>query len=223
MGRVNKWKNIISSLSNALGGKKRAKKNDGNAFDIFPDWFKSAFSKRAENDRQTVEEKDNTTGVDSYLARKKSHKKFTPTEYNDNYGKAAPYQKDLKFSSPSEEQQINAPTNTGEYDDTFYDGVDYDDPVISTKPTPTSEKMGVPRPGPSTFIQTAKYNPMNKRLNILYTDGKIFPYHNVSPELADSILKKKNYHSPGQELLNTIFYGHGTTKADEISDINEGM
>ena len=48
-------------------------------------------------------------------------------------------------------------------------------------------------------------------------------YQNVSPELANSILNKKKYHSPGQELLNTIFYGHGTTRADQIGDINEGM
>lgn len=218
MAKLNKWNDIIGSISNALGGKKRKKKDDFNPFDIFPDWFKSAFTKKAEKDKQTVEEKDNTTGVESYLARKKAHRKRTPVEYNDNQ-----YTIKTPFSAPKDNQAINVPTNMGEYDDTFYDGVSYDDPVISTKPTPTSEKLGLPRPGPSSFIQTARYNPMSKRLNIQYTDGTIFPYYDVSPELADTILKKKNYHSPGQTLLSTIFYGHGTTRADQIGDINEGM
>ena len=40
---------------------------------------------------------------------------------------------------------------------------------------------------------------------------------------TDKILKKKSYYSPGQTLLNTIFYGHGTTRGDEIADIEEGM
>lgn len=223
MAGLKKWNDIISATSNALGGKKRSKKDTFDPFDIFPDWFSSPLQKKAENDKQTNQEKDNVVAVDSYIARKKSHKKFSPTEYNDNYSKAAPYQRGTKFSSPPTEQEIVEPTNTGDYQEIEDVAVEYNDPVISTKPTKTSEKLGLPRPGPSSFIQTAKYNPQTKRLNIAYTDGTIFPYENVSPELADSILKKKNYHSPGQELINTIFYGHGTTRADKISDINEGM
>lgn len=229
MAKLSKWGDILGSLSNAMKGKttRRKKKTEFNPFDIFPDWFKSAFSKKAENkDKETNEQKDGySTGVENYLARKKSHKKFTPTEYNDNYAKAAPYQKDVNFSSPDESQEMAAPTNMGEYNELegMWKGIAYSDPIISTKPTPTSEKLGVPRPGPSTFIQTARYNPETKRLNVQYTDGTIFPYQNVSLELADRILNKKAYHSPGQEMLNTIFYGHGTTRADQIDDIEEGM
>lgn len=219
---IKKWNDIIGTISNALGGKKRKKKDDFDPFDIFPDWFKSPLQKKAENDRQTNQEKDGEEdpySLNNYLFRKRGRKKVTPTTYNDKQ-----IEKQItKFSNPPESQSMSEPTNMGEYDDTFYDGVEYDDPVISTKPTPTSERLGLPRPGPSSFIQTARYNPMNKRLNIQYTDGTIFPYYDVSPELADSILKKKNYHSPGQTLLDTIFYGHGTTKADQIDNIEEGM
>lgn len=224
MAKMNKWGDILSSLSNAMKGKttRRKKKNDFNPFDIFPDWFKSAFSKKAENkDKETNEQKDGfSTGVESYLARKNAHRKRTPTEYNDEQ-----YTIKTPFSSPNESQETVEPTNMGEYNELegMWKGIAYSDPVISTKPTPTSEKLGVPRPGPSTFIQTARYNPETKRLNVQYTDGTIFPYQNVSLELADRILNKKAYHSPGQEMLNTIFYGHGTTRADQIDDIEEGM
>ena len=117
------------------------------------------------------------------------------------------------------------PTNTdmSDFDEVEMGVTEYSNPIISTLPTPTSEKLGVPRPGPSTFIQPGKYNPQTKRLNIQYTDGTIFPYENVSPELADYILTKKPAHSPGRSVLDTIFKGHGTTKNDEIADINEGM
>ena len=225
MPKINKWENILSTVSNSLQGKtrRRSKKTESSPFDIFPDWFKSAYSKNADKDKETNQVKDNNkTGVENYLARKKSHKKFTPTEYNGDYGVAAPYQKGVAFSSPDESQSISIPTSD-DYEDTFYDGVSYADPVISTKPTPTSEKLGLPRPGPSSFIQTARYNPNSQRLNIQYTDGTIFPYYDVSQELADKILKEKSYHSPGQTLLNTIFKGHGTTSADQIGDIEDGM
>jgi hypothetical protein len=228
MARNNIWGKVITSLSNSLRGRvnKRSKKSESSPFDIFPDWFKSVFSKNADKDKETNEVKDNNkTGVDNYLARKKSHKKFTPTEYNGDYGQAAPFQKNVPFSSPDESQSMSVQSNDteDEYENAFYDGVSYDNPVISTKPTPTSERLKVPRPGPSTFIQTARYNPATSRLNVQYTDGTIFPYYDVSPELADRILKEKTYHSPGQTMLATIFKGHGTTKADQINDIEEGM
>ena len=217
MAKLNRWKGILSSMANALGGKTRRKKAEKDPFDIFPDWFKSNISNN--KDREINQEKDGvTTGVDNYLARKKSHKKFTPTTYN-----GASYNKKVPFSSPDAEQEIAAPTNMGEYNELENPSIEYADPIISTKVTPTSERLKVPRPGPSTFIQTARYNPQTKQLNVMYTDGKIFPYQNVSLELADRILNKKAYHSPGQEMLNTIFKGHGTTKADEIADIEEGM
>lgn len=219
MAKMNKWGQIINSIASAFKGKTRKKKNDNSAaFDVFPSWFKSAIERSGTKDKETVEQKDNVAGVDSYIARKKSHKKFTPTTYN-----GVRYDAKTPFSSPDTEQQIVEPTNMGEFSEIEDVSVSYNDPVISTKPTETSKKLGLPRPGPSSFIQTARYNPATKRLNIAYTDGKIFPYENVSPELADSILKKKNYHSPGQTLLDTIFYGHGTTKGDEISDVEEGM
>lgn len=216
---MNKWEDILSSQGNALRTNKRSRKAESNPFDIFPDWFKSAYDPIGKDKETNIQKDDYKTGVDNYLARKRAHKKRTPTTYNDQVYTG----KGTKFSSPPAEQQIIEPTNMGEYNDEEAVSINYSDPVISTKPTPTSIKMGVPRPGPSTFIQTARYNPQTKRLNIAYTDGTIFPYENVSPELADRILKKKNYHSPGQTLLNTIFKGHGTTKADEIYDIEEGM
>ena len=226
MAKMNKWGDILSSLSNAMKGKitKRKKKDDFNPFDIFPDWFKSAFSKKAEQkDRETNRQKDGEDpyALNNYLFKRKPYKEFTPTTYNDNN-----IAKQItKFSSPNESQETAEPTNMGEYNELegMWKGIAYSDPIISTKPTPTSERMGVPRPGPSTFIQTARYNPETKRLNVQYTDGTIFPYQNVSMELADRILNKKAYHSPGQEMLNTIFYGHGTTRADQIDDIEEGM
>ena len=221
MAKMNKWGDILSSQARALGNSaRRAKKADNSAFDIFPEWFTSAVTQNAlDKDKAISKEKDGyTTGVESYLARKKAHRKRTPTEYNDEQ-----YTIKTPFSSPKPEQSMTAPTNQGGYEEVDDTSVSYSDPIISTKPTPTSEKLGVPRPGPSTFIQTARYNPQTKQLNIAYTDGTIFPYHDVSPELADEILKKKNYHSPGQTLLNTIFYGHGTTRADQIADIEEGM
>lgn len=217
---LKKWNDILSKTSQSLKGK-RAKKTEQDPFDIFPEWFTTSITKNVEKDRQSNKEKDDyTTGVDSYLARKKAHKKRTSVDFNDSdytgrYG--------TSFSSPPTEQQTVEPTNMGEFSELDGGSLAYNDPVISTKPTPTSIKKGVPRPGPSTFIQTARYNPQTKRLNIAYADGTIFPYENVSPELADRILKKKNYHSPGQTLLDTIFYGHGTTKADQIGDIEEGM
>lgn len=215
MAKLNKWENVLSSMSDKLKGSVKQQSED--PFDIFPEWAKT--DNDLQKDKKTNKEKDGlTTGVDNYLARKKAHKKRTSTDFNDdNYVIKTP------FSAPSTEQEINAPTNMGEYAELEENGVSYNDPVISTKPTPTSEKLGLPRPGPSSFIQTAKYNPLTKQLNIAYTDGKIFPYHDVSPELADMILKKQNYHSPGQTLLDTIFYGHGTTKGDEISSLDEGM
>lgn len=219
MAKMNRWNDILGSISKGLKGSRRKKKEDFNPFDIFPDWFKGVFTKNADKDKKTVEEKDYTTGVETYLARKKAHKKRTSPGFDDSQYTI----KQTKFSSPPDTQEIAAPTNMGGYTDDELNGIEYNDPVISTKPTPTSIKMGVSRPGPSTFIQTAKYNPQTKRLNVQYTDGTIFPYNNVSMELADRILKKKAYHSPGQEMLNTIFYGHGTTRADQISDINEGM
>lgn len=222
MAKLNKWKDIIGTISSALSGKKRRKKDNFDPFDIFPDWFKTPLEKKAENDRKTNKQKDGEQDpyeLNNYLFRKRARKNVTPTTYND-----AKIEKQItKFSSPPAGQQANAPTNMGEYSDMEIENWDYDNPVISTKETPTSKKLGLPRPGPSSFIQTAKYNPTTKQLNIAYTDGMIFPYQNVSPELANSILNKKKYHSPGQELLNTIFYGHGTTKADQIGDINEGM
>ena len=219
MGKVNRWSKILSSLSGLMKGRQRQqKKDDFNPFDIFPDWYKSAIETNATKDKETVEEKDNTTGVENYLAKKKAHKKITSTTYNNPN-----YNMNTKFSSPKTEQSINAPTNMGEYNDLESVSMSYADPVISTKETPTSIKMGVPRPGPSTFIQTARYNPATKQLNVQYTDGTIFPYHDVSPELADEILRQRNNHSPGQTMLGTIFTGHGTTKGDEISDIEEGM
>ena len=222
MAKLNKWNDILNATSSALGGKKRSKKDDFDPFDIFPDWFKTPLEKKAENDRQTNKQKDGEQDpyeLNNYLFRKRARKNVTPTTYNDKK-----IEKQItKFSSPPAEQESNAPTNMGEYSDMEIENWDYDNPVISTKETPTSKKLGLPRPGPSSFIQTAKYNPTTKQLNIAYTDGTIFPYQNVSPELANSILNKKKYHSPGQELLNTIFYGHGTTRADQIGDINEGM
>ena len=227
MGKMNKWGQILSSQSRALGNyAKRAKKADNAkndwaaAFDIFPDWAKSAIADNAlSKDKQTVEQKDDyKTGVENYMARKRAHRKITPTEYNDySYTVKTP------FSSPDTDQSQVEPTNIGGYEEVEDTSVSYDDPVISTKDTPTSIKRGIARPGPSTFIQTARYNPQTKQLNVQYTDGTIFPYHDVSPELADAILKKKNYHSPGQTMLATIFKGHGTTRADMIDDIEEGM
>ena len=225
MAKANKWGEVLNSLSQTLEGNlKRTRKKKAepiDPFDIFTPEFTSVYAKKADDkDRQINEQKDGyKTGVESYLAFKRSHKKRTPTTYNNNYKEL-----EKQFSSPKEEQQTLLPTNTGEYEaEELQGGINYSDPVISTKPTPTSRKLGVARPGPSTFIQTAKYNPETKRLNIQYTDGTIFPYFDVSPELADKILKKKSYHSPGQTLLSTIFYGHGTTRADEINDIDEGM
>lgn len=210
---------VFNAVSNAFEGKSRKPKAEENPFDIFPSWFKSVFSRKADKDRETNQEKDGyLTGVETYLSKKKAHKKRTAVDYNDDQ-----YVIKTPFSSPSADQENVAPTNMGEYSGLEQGGIEYADPVISTKPTPTSEKMGVPRPGPSTFIQTARYNPQTKQLNIQYTDGKIFPYQNVSMEMADRILNKRAYHSPGQTLLDTIFYGHGTTKADEISNIEEGM
>lgn len=215
-----KWGQILAKQSEALGGRRRKPNADPYGFDIFPEWFTSAVQESAlEKDKHTNKEKDDyKTGVDNYLAKKKAHKKITSTTYNNPN-----FDINSEFSSPGVDQSISEPTNMGEFDELESASVSYNDPVISTKPTPTSEKMGLPRPGPSSFIQTARYNPQTRQLNIAYTDGTIFPYHDVSPELADEILKKKNYHSPGQTLLNTIFYGHGTTKGDEISDIEEGM
>lgn len=218
MAKLGRWASILSAIGNIFKGRGAGKKNEQQAeiledFDIDPE-------KPLSEDWATVQAKDNygTTGVDNYLAKKKAHKKITETTYNNPN-----FDINSEFSSPDADQQTNEPTNMGEFDDLESASVSYNDPVISTKPTPTSEKMGLPRPGPSSFIQTARYNPQTRQLNIAYTDGTIFPYHDVSPELADEILKKKNYHSPGQTLLNTIFYGHGTTKGDEISDIEEGM
>lgn len=218
---MNKWGQILSSQSRALGNRaRREKKADQAAFDIFPEWFTSAVTQSAlEKDKQTVEQKDDyKTGVENYMARKRAHRKITPTQYNDySYTVKTP------FSSPDTDQSQVAPTNVGGYEELENTSVSYDDPIISTKDTPTSKRLGVKRPGPSTFIQTARYNPQTKQLNVQYTDGRIFPYHDVSPELADRILKKKNYHSPGQTMLATIFKGHGTTRADMIDDIEEGM
>lgn len=218
MAKLGRWASILSAIGNIFKGRGAGKKNKQRAeiledFDIDPE-------KPLSEDWATVQTKDNygTTGVDNYLAKKKAHKKITSTTYNNPN-----FDMNAEFSSPDVDQSISEPTNMGEFDELESASVSYNDPVISTKPTPTSEKMGLPRPGPSSFIQTARYNPQTRQLNIAYTDGKIFPYHDVSPELADEILKKKNYHSPGQTLLNTIFYGHGTTKGDEISDIEEGM
>ena len=218
MAKLGRWANILSAIGNIFKGRGAGKKNEQRAeiledFDIDPE-------KPLSEDWATVQAKDNygTTGVDNYLAKKKAHKKITETTYNNPN-----FDINSEFSSPDADQQTNEPTNMGEFDDLESASVSYNDPVISTKPTPTSEKMGLPRPGPSSFIQTARYNPATRQLNIAYTDGTIFPYHDVSPELADKILKMKNNHSPGQTLLNTIFYGHGTTKGDEISDIEEGM
>ena len=196
--------------------KKRKQPTIDPAFDIFPEEMQSQYENQ--NDKEISKEKDDyQTGVDAYLAKKKSKSdgKYTP----------APYEPETQFSSPDDTQETTEATNTNmdDFQDLEVGTTEYSDPIISTKPTPTSIKMGVPRPGPSTFIQTAKYNPQTKRLNVQYTDGTIFPYENVSPELADDILKKRANHSPGQEMLDTIYYGHGTTKNDEISDIDEGM
>lgn len=220
MAKINKWQQILDTQSKALGDKGTRRKKESDPFDIFPEWATSAVENSAiEKDKAINNDKDGySTGVENYLAKKKAHKKITPVEYTDNT-----FVSKTPFTSPKEEQQMSEPTNMGEYNDLEAQGISYSDPVISTKSTPTSMKMGVPRPGPSTFIQTARYNPSTRRLNILYTDGKVFPYYDVSPELADEILKKKSNHSPGQALLNTIFYGHGTTKGDQISNIDEGM
>lgn len=217
MANIKKWDEVINSISAKTN--KRSKKTESDPFDIFPEWFKSPLQSQMDKDKKTVKQNDGyTTGVENYLAKKKAHRRITPTTYNKEY-----YKHQSKFSSPDAEQEINAPTNMGGYEELEMSGIEYNDPIISTKPTPTSRKLGVARPGPSTFIQTAKYNPTTKQLNVQYTDGKIFPYQNVSMELADRILKKRAYHSPGQTMLNTIFRGHGTTRADEIADINEGM
>lgn len=221
MTNEKKWDKAIQATSKALGNKATRQPEKTDPFDIFSTEFMSKYGgvNFMDKDRQTSREKDDyKTGVENYLARKKAHRKSTPTEYNDEQ-----YTIKTPFSSPEEDQQIVAPTNMGEYNDEELGSFEYSDPIISTKPTPTSEKLGLPRPGPSSFIQTARYNPNSKRLNIQYTDGKIFPYYDVSPELADEILTKKAYHSPGQTLLGTIFYGNGTTSADEITDIEEGM
>lgn len=218
MAKLGRWASILSAISNIFRGRGAGKK-DKQKSEVIED-FDIDLEKPLSKDRETVQAKDNygTTGVDNYLAKKKAHKKITSTTYNNPN-----FDMNAEFSSPDVDQSMSEPTNMGEFDELESASVSYNDPVISTKPTPTSEKMGLPRPGPSSFIQTARYNPQTRQLNIAYTDGTIFPYHDVSPELADEILKKKNYHSPGQTLLNTIFYGHGTTKGDEISDIEEGM
>lgn len=195
------------------------KKTVNPAFDIFPEDMQSQMENQT--DKEINQEVDNNkTGVETYLSRKNANRKKTPTTYNDEQ-----YAKKTGFSSPDETQEIVEPTNTdmSDFDEVEGAVTDYADPIISTLPTPTSEKMGVPRPGPSTFIKTAKYNPQSKRLNVEYTDGTIFPYENVSQEMADKILTEKAAHSPGRTMLDTIFYGHGTTKADEIQNIEEGM
>ena len=218
MGKMKKWDDILSSQSKALGNKGTRQKNTEKAdFDIFPDWLKTSVTNSATKDKRVSDEKD---GLDegNYLSPKRSPKNITPTQYNDSTS-----QNKTTFSSPDADQSQVEPTNIGGYEEYEDTSISYDDPVISTKDTPTSIKKGVPRPGPSTFIQTAIYNPSTKQLNIQYTDGTIFPYYDVSPELADMILKKKSYHSPGQTLVNTIFKGHGTTRADMIDDIMEGM
>lgn len=221
MGRTSKWGEILSSQAKALGNNaRREKKEEQDVSNNFPEWFTSSITQSAlDKDKETVKQKDEyKTGEENYMARKRAHRKITPTQYNDY-----DYTVKTSFSSPTTEQENIAPTNVGGYEELEDTSVSYDDPVISTKDTPTSIKLGVKRPGPSTFIQTARYNPLTQQLNIQYTDGSIFPYYDVSPELADMILKKKTYHSPGQTLLNTIFKGHGTTKADRIENIEEGM
>lgn len=96
----------------------------------------------------------------------------------------------------------------------------------STKETPTSLKLGVARPGPSTFVQAAKYFPDRKQLNVQYTDGKIFPYKNVSQEDVDGMVYAD---SIGQVVTGTgdhisdgnrFFKGKGTTAADEIGSLD---
>ena len=118
MAKLSKWGDILGSLSNAMKGKitKRKKKDDFNPFDIFPDWFKSAFSKKAEQkDKETNQEKDGEDpyALNNYLFKRKPHKEFTPTTYNDdNIAKQI-----TKFSSPNESQETAAPTNMGEYNE----------------------------------------------------------------------------------------------------------
>lgn len=211
-------KKSLGIMNKAFENMKKRKAPDINpAFDIFPEDMQSQYENQ--NDREISEETDGyKTGVETYLENRKSKKDITPTQYNDE-----DFVEDTDFSSPPQEQNNTAETNTGGFEEIEDTGVSYDDPIISTKPTPTSEKLGLPRPGPSSFIQTARYNPATKRLNIAYTDGKIFPYYDVSPETADEILKKKAHHSPGQTLLGTIFYDHGTNRTDEIYDIEEGI
>ena len=199
--------------------KKRNQPKIDPAFDIFPEEMQSSFENQ--EDRYISREVDgNDTGFDNYLKKRKAKKQKTPTEYNE-----PPFERKTAFSSPDDTQEIVEPTNTdmSDFDEIETGVTEYSDPIISTLPTPTSKKMGVPRPGPSTFIQTGKYNPQTKRLNVQFTDGSIFPYENVSPELADYILTKKSAHSPGRAILNTIFYNHGTTKNDRIDNIDEGM
>ena len=215
-------KKSLGILKKAFAGMAdRPKKPVDPAFDIFPEEFESNIENT--QDQEISREQDGyKTGVETYLDNRKAKRQKTPTAYNNNYDKIE--ERVTKFSSPSDEQETTTSTNIDmDGGDEISTSVEYSDPIISTLPTPTSEKMGVPRPGPSTFIQTAKYNPQTKRLNVQYTDGTIFPYQNVSPEMADEILRKKAAHSPGRTMLDTIYYGHGTTKADEISDINEGM
>ena len=221
MAKINKWGEIVSSQSNALKGEgQRSKNNENIPANEYPDWLTSAVTKSAiSKDKESVEQKDNKNkNISTTLDTKQAQKSITPTEYNDE-----DYEEETEFSSPSQDQESIEPTNIGGYEDYEDTSVSYDDPVISTKPTPTSEKLGLARPGPSSFIQTAKYNPSTRQLNIAYTDGKVFPYHNVSPEMADKILKERPDHSPGQTVNKTIFKGHGTTKADEIDSIEEGM
>ena len=131
MAKLNKWNDILSATSSALGGKKRSKKNDFDPFDIFPDWFKTPLENKAENDRQTNKQKDDNDPyeLNNYLFRKKAKKGVTPTTYNDKK-----IEKQItKFSSPPAGQQANAPTNMGEYSDMEIENWDYDNPVISTK------------------------------------------------------------------------------------------
>ena len=217
-GETTQPKRSLGIMNKAFENMKKRNKPEVNpAFDIFPEDMQSQYENQT--DKEVSREVDDyKTGVETYLNKKKSKKDITPTEYNENN-----FDTESEFSSPDIEQENPVITNEGGYEELEDTSVSYDDPVISTKPTPTSEKLGLARPGPSSFIQTAKYNPSTRQLNIAYTDGKVFPYHNVSPEMADKILKERPDHSPGQTVNKTIFKGHGTTKADEIDSIEEGM
>lgn len=129
-----------------------------------------------------------------------------------------------KFSSPPTEQENEIATNSPNPQPTeTYNEKD----LWSTLETPTSKKMGWKRPGISTMVSGMRYNPNTQRLNVQYRDkqgnpSKVFPYENVSPEEVEKIVLGGDG-SIGHSVLSTIFTQKGTTKNDQIENIEEGM